>query len=62
MNWTLIISEISDAGVSQAEMAKRCKCGQSTISEIYRGEIKNPSFSIGNELVALHSEVVKKAA
>jgi transcriptional regulator with XRE-family HTH domain len=58
MNWIKIISELSAAGATQKEMADRCFCGQSTISEISRGEIKNPAYSIGRSLIDLHSEIV----
>jgi transcriptional regulator with XRE-family HTH domain len=64
MDWKKIISDLSESGITQIAMAERCKCAQSTISEISKGKIKNPSFTTGFELVAMHSEVcgVKKAA
>lgn len=59
MDWTKIISELSAKGVTQKTMADRAQCGQSTISEISRGEIRNPAYSIGKSLLDLHSEVVE---
>lgn len=58
MNWTNIITKLSDAGVTQKEIAQHCGCGQSTISEILRGEIKNPAYSIGSKLISLCEEKV----
>lgn len=58
MDWKKIIYELSVAGVTQTVMAERCKCSQSTISEISRGEIKNPAYSTGAALLALHAETV----
>lgn len=54
MNWKNIITKLSDAGVTQKEIALHCACGQSTISEISRGEIKNPAYSIGSKLIELY--------
>lgn len=58
MNWTNIITKLSDAGVTQKEIAQHCGCGQSTISEILRGEIKNPAYSIGSGLIDLYEAKV----
>ncbi|MBL8506024.1 MAG: helix-turn-helix domain-containing protein [Methylobacillus glycogenes] len=58
MNWKKLIQELSEAGVTQVEMAKHCDCGQSTISEISRGLIKNPAYGIGVKLVELHKSKV----
>jgi len=59
MDWTKIISELSAKGVTQKAMADRAQCGQSTISEISRGEIRNPAYSIGKAILDLHYEVVQ---
>ena len=56
MNWQKLISELSAAGVTQKDIAAQCACGQSTISEILRGAIKNPAYSIGKQLIDLHAE------
>ena len=58
MNWTKIIFELTDrakGGITQTELAKRCGCSQATISDLLRGEIRKPSFTIGQKLVALHA-------
>ena len=57
MDWKLIISELSSMGATQIQMAERADCGQSTISEISRGEIKNPGASIALALLAMRDEL-----
>lgn len=61
MNWSQLIRELSERGVTQKEIADYCGCGQSTVSELLRGEIKEPSWSIGSALTALHAEQVGTA-
>lgn len=58
MDWKSIIADLSAAGVNQTELARECDCGQSTISEISRGVIKEPSFRIGKRLIELHAAKV----
>jgi predicted transcriptional regulator len=58
MDWQKIISDLSGFGVTQKDMAAHCGCGQSTISEIGRGVIKNPAYNIGKCLVDLYAEKV----
>jgi len=64
MDWKTLISELSELGATQVEIASRCGCGQSTVSEIGRGEIKNPGASTAFALVAMRDELrgTKKAA
>lgn len=57
MDWKIIIAGISDAGLTQKQIAERVQCGQSTISELARGEIGNPSYSIGKGLLELHASI-----
>ena len=57
MDWTKLILEISALGATQSQMAEECRCGQSTISEIGRGEIKNPGASIAFALVAMRDRL-----
>lgn len=55
MNWTSIIARLQERGLSQAQIAAACGCGQATISDLARagGGTKEPRFSLGNALVAL---------
>ena len=57
MDWIKLISDISAKGATQKAMADRCRCGQSTISEIARGEIKNPAYSTGKALLDYYDEL-----
>jgi hypothetical protein len=62
MNWIKLISDLSAAGVTQKDIAAHCACGQSTISEIGRGAIKNPAYSIGKQLIDMHAEKLGTSA
>jgi predicted XRE-type DNA-binding protein len=55
MNWTSIISRLQERGLSQAQIAAACGCGQATISDLARsgGGTKEPRFSLGKALIAL---------
>jgi transcriptional regulator with XRE-family HTH domain len=58
MDWKTLIAELTDrskGGFTQAALAEKCGCGQSTISEIGRGIITSPNFELGQKLVALHA-------
>lgn len=62
MDWKKLIAELSDAGVTQAEIAAECGVAQSTISDLHRGASKSPSFDLGSSLVALHTAKVGRPA
>lgn len=54
INWTEIIGAlVSDAGLTQPEIAKLCGCGQSTISDLLRGHTTDPRTSTGLMLLTL---------
>lgn len=62
MDWQKIISELTDrsrGGYTQTALAKQCKCGQSTISEIGTGEIETPNANVGLKLIELHTKLKK---
>lgn len=61
MNWTNLIQDLLDAGMTQAEIAEKCDTGQSHISCLYRGERKCPNYDLGEALVALHKRVMRRA-
>lgn len=51
MDWTAIIAELlKEHGMSQPQIAAVCKCAQSSISAIARGETKDPRHSTGEAL------------
>ena len=64
MDWTLVIKDLLDSGMTQAQIADACDTGQSHISSIYRGDRKVPNWSLGDRLLALRNERCgdKKAA
>ncbi|MEK7499827.1 MAG: hypothetical protein AAB649_04440 [Patescibacteria group bacterium] len=62
MNWTKIIQDLLDAGLTQAQIADSCATGQSHISGLYRGERKCPNYDLGEKILALHSIKCKKKA
>ncbi len=60
MDWKKLLAELSEAGVTQTEIASECGVAQSTISDLNRGASKSPGFELGSRLVALHAARVSK--
>lgn len=53
-DWSALVMELTDVhGMSQRQIAGYCVCGQSAISELARGETKDPRHRIGEALRAL---------
>jgi len=61
MDWTNLLSELKEARVPQKEIAEFCGCSQSTISELSRGEIKEPAHSTGEKLIKFHARKLAAA-
>lgn len=61
MDWKTIILGLSASGLTQAEIAKYCGCGQSTISELLRGEIRDPAYRIGSRLIELYQSTASSS-
>jgi len=59
MNWTLILAEIFESGMTQTAIAEFCGCRQSTISDLSRGKATTPSFDLGQKLMTLHARIKK---
>lgn len=57
MDWKQIIAEIQESGLSQPQIAERCKCAQATISDLSRGKTEDPRDSIGQALRELLARV-----
>jgi transcriptional regulator with XRE-family HTH domain len=53
VNWQLLIADLQQRGLSQSQIASACNCGQATISELAKGKNDNPSFRLGQALIAL---------
>ncbi|SEN71573.1 helix-turn-helix domain-containing protein [Nitrosomonas marina] len=60
MDWKKIIKELMGAGLTQSQIASRCKTGQSNISGLLTGKRKSPSWMLGEHLRNLHKSVVKQ--
>ena len=56
MDWKLLIAQLRAIGLTQEAIADYCKCGQSTVSELSTGKTKQPSYSLGESLTALHKK------
>ena len=57
MNWPLTIFQIIACGLTQVQIAKRCKSNQSVISALLSGRVTNPRWPLGQALIALHAEL-----
>lgn len=55
MDWTRLLRELKEAGMTQVQIAAECGVTQTTISELFRGDIATPSYDYGARLVALHT-------
>ena len=53
MDWKKLIESLTAAGWKQQQIADRCGCVQSAISELATGKVKNPRFTIGQALIAM---------
>lgn len=53
MSWRSTITQLTARGLTQAQIAALCNCSQVTVSDLYRGETKQPNFALGQSLIAL---------
>ena len=60
MQWKNIIFDIQASGLTQTEIAERCKCSQSTISELASTPDRVPTWPIGAALLDLHKKTTKR--
>lgn len=60
MQWKTIITQIQSSGLTQTQIAEKCKCAQSTISELMTDPDRIPSFPIGAALLELHKKSLKR--
>jgi len=54
MNWTNVIQDLIDAGMTQAQIAEKCNTGQSHISSLLSGDRKSPNWILGDSILRLH--------
>ena len=60
MDWKLLITDLKAYGLSRAQVASECKCGQATISELATGQTSDPRHGLGEKLRALHKKHARK--
>lgn len=53
MDWKTLIAELVQLGYTQPEIARECRCGQSTISDLANGKSSEPRHSLGEDLKGL---------
>ncbi|MBT2299234.1 helix-turn-helix domain-containing protein [Variovorax paradoxus] len=53
MSWQSIIADIQKRGLSQAQIATACGCGQATISDLAKGSSKEPRHALGESLLKI---------
>lgn len=61
-DWSALIAELVGYGLSQQEIAAHCHCGQPAISDLARGETKDPRHRVGERLRALRTTKRSEAA
>jgi transcriptional regulator with XRE-family HTH domain len=58
MDWKKLIAELTEAGVTQEQIAQHCGVSQSSVSDLGRGATKSPRWEFASKLQALHAEKV----
>jgi predicted transcriptional regulator len=53
MDWQKFMAELQAFGLTQKQIADACEVGQATISDLARGDTKDPKDSLGQKLRAL---------
>jgi transcriptional regulator with XRE-family HTH domain len=62
MDWKKLIAELIASGMTQVEIASRCGCKQTTVSELMRGVTTEPRYALGEKLRKLHAIKKRTAA
>lgn len=62
MDWKKLLSDLDEAGLTQAAIAAHCGVAQSTVSDLGRGATLTPRFDFGQKLIALHGESCANAS
>ncbi len=61
MDWKTIITDIKTAlGFTQVQIANKVGCSQVSISELENGVTKEPRYSVGRQLVAMHKRAKRR--
>ena len=56
MDWKSLIADLQRHGYTQPQIAAVCGCGQATISDLAKGNTKEPRHSLGEALRRLHTQ------
>lgn len=56
MDWKSLIADLKSRGLTQVQVAALCGCNQSTVSDLWTGKAKRPSFPVGQALANLHAK------
>ena len=60
MDWKQLIADITQLGISQADIATRTGIAASAISELATGKTKEPRWTTGQKLRALHRSAKRR--
>lgn len=60
MNWSAILLDLTNWGLTQVQIAKKCGCTQSRISDLARNDDTSVSYQLGAALAALHKAEARK--
>lgn len=62
MDWKTLISDLAEFGMTQEQIAEKCGCAQSTISDLATGATETPRYHIGDALRSLHKTALRRRA
>lgn len=60
MNWTKIIQDLLDSGMSELEIANSCGIKQPTLNALKSGKSKSTRYEIGDKLISLWKVIPNK--
>lgn len=60
MDWKNILADLRAAGWTQKDIAAKCGCAQTTVSDLATGKTDQPVYSIGERLTALHKAMSRR--
>ena len=60
VNFSELVKELKEVGVTKQVIANRTGCSYPTISRIEKGESKDPQWSVAAVIIQLHTSLVVK--
>jgi len=60
MDWQNLISDLAQAGMTQAQIAQRVGVTQSLISELSTGKAAEPRYGLAMKLIRLHKSTKRR--